>query len=655
MFLLDFLKTCNSTPQRAERKDIVQQHKEFSIQAVVLGIILAVALGAANAYLAAYASMTVSASIPAAVMSMLIFAALRRRADVLEHNIVQTIASAGESAAAGLIFTIPALLITKVWGVVEYWPTFFICLLGGLLGVIFMIPLRRTIVVGMRDRLRFPEGKACAVILRSTSAAAGKRIMMGAAIGAAFKVCVGALALIRETIGAGFKIGKGVGGVGMDMSVELTAVGVYIGFNASFLMFLGGAMVFLFGIPIWTNLHDWSGYLQAAEGNLYDAAMVTWSKQARFIGVGAMAIAGLYSIWNLWGPMMETVRTMLRRTDSATAVTPVRTEQDLSPSTIKVVGGVLMAAILVFYGVMTGHWGIALVVGTLMVILGFFFTAVASYIAGLVGSSNSPVSGMTLCALLVTGVAVFAFDLPAASAIAATLVVAGIVCSAASMSGDMAQDLATGREVGATPRLQQIGEVIGVVASAAVLPLVLRALDSAYGLGHVVHDGVKPLKCAQGQLFAAVTSAFAGQGALNMRLVTAGAAIGAAFAILDTILKARQAKFHTHPMALAVGMYLPWSMSVPILTGALIGMFARSVFVGKGQEEAEQRGTLTAAGLIVGGSLTGVLIAVPILLGIKLPITVLPEKFAYGNLLSAVAMGLLLVFIVRTIRRPDKA
>lgn len=629
----------------------MQTHKEFSRQAIILGIVLAVVLGAANAYLAAYASMTVSASIPAAVMSMLIFAALRRRAATLEHNIVQTIASAGESAAAGLIFTIPALLITKSWGAVEYWPTFFICLLGGVLGTVFMIPLRRTIVVGMRDRLPFPEGEACAVILQSTEAGAGKRIMIGALFGAIFKSCVGGVAIIRETIGAGFRIGKGVGGVGMDMSVELTAVGVYIGLNASLLMFLGGATVFLLGIPVWSNLHGWSAYLQMADGNLFDASMVIWKKQARFIGVGAMAIAGLYSIWNLWGPMVETVRTMLHQDRRGAAVTPVRTEQDLSARTIKLVGGALVAAILAFYGVMTGHWGIALIVGTLMVALGFFFTAVASYIAGLVGSSNSPVSGMTLCALLVTGVVVFAFDIPAASAIAATLIVAGIVCSAASMSGDMAQDLATGYRVGATPRFQQIGEIIGVVASAAVLPFVLSALDAAYGLGREVHEGVAPLKCAQGQLFAAVTSAFAGQGTLNMKLVTAGAILGAALAIFDAMLKTRNAKFHTHPMAFAVGMYLPWSMSVPILAGALIGMFARRAFEGEALAEAKKRGTLTAAGLIVGGALTGVMIAVPILLGTTLPISVLPDGFTHGNLLSAAAMGLLLAYIFRTIRR----
>lgn len=629
----------------------MQMHKEFSRQAIILGIILAVVLGAANAYLAAYASMTISASIPAAVMSMLVFAALRRRAATLEHNIVQTIASAGESAAAGLIFTIPALLITKAWGTVEYWPTFFICLLGGLLGTVFMIPLRRTIVVGMRDRLPFPEGEACAVILKSTGANAGRRIMLGALIGATFKTCVGGVAIIRETIGAGFRIGKGVGGVGMDMSVELTAVGVYIGLNSSLLMFLGGATVFLLGIPIWSNFYDWSGYLAGADGNLFDASFVIWKKQARFIGVGAMAIAGLYSIWNLWGPMKETVRTMLRQDRNGTLVTPDRTEQDLSPRTIKYAGGALFAAILAFYGIVTGHWGIALIIGTLMVVLGFFFTAVASYIAGLVGSSNSPVSGMTLCALLVTGVAVFAFDLPAASAIAATLIVAGIVCSAASMSGDMAQDLATGHRVGATPRFQQVGEFIGVAASALVLPLVLRALDQAYGLGRVVHKGVEPLKCAQGSLFATVAEAFAGQGALNMKLVTAGAILGAALAILDAMLKTRHAKFHTHPMAFAVGMYLPWSMSVPILVGALIGMFARRGFEGEALAGAKERGTLTAAGLIVGGALTGVVIAVPILLGTKLPFSVLPDGFAHGNLLSAAAMGLLLTYIFRTIRR----
>ena len=421
--------------------------------------------------------MTISASIPAAVLSMLIFRMFRSNANILENNIVQTIASAGEASAAALIFTIPALLITGAWPGVSYWGTFVICLLGGALGILFLVPLRRVIVVNQaKDKggpLGFPEAKACAAILEAgQKGVIDKSILWAAALGVIFKLGSTVLVFLKESVAYGFNIFGGAGAVGMDVSAALAAVGVIVGRNAAFVMVIGGLGVFLGVIPWWlaSNGIDIAAFMKTNElSNLADVAGTVWSKHGRYVGVGAMVVAGAASLWGLRKELWSAIMTLVSRKAGSDA-TQDSTDQDLGGNTLRILIIVIVGAIISYYFYATGHVVLAIVVGPVMIVAGFLFTAVAAYMSGLVGASNNPVSGMTLCTILVTGLLVVFFGFKGAEGIMATLIVAAFVCTAAAMSGDVSQDLRTGLLVKGTPWRMQVGGLLGVVVSQLCCP-----------------------------------------------------------------------------------------------------------------------------------------------------------------------------------------
>lgn len=592
---------------------------EFTIKAIVLGIFLGVIMTAANTYLGLYAGMTVSASIPAAVISMGILRGILRRGTILENNIVQTIASAGESLAAGIIFTIPALIITGVWQNFKFWPVTMVAILGGMLGVLFMIPLRRALIVEEVE-LTYPEGLACAEVLEvgETGGSGIFYVFSAMAIGAFFKFMVTGIGLIKGAVEGAFRAGKTAFYFGADISVALVAVGYIVGFNVALLIFIGGAIGWLFGIPIYYLV---SGFPVGAESAL-EAMGSTWNSHIRFMGVGAMVAGGIWSIIGVRRGIAKGIQGAISgyqaMKDDSTTVE--RTQKDINIMAILLM--LVPCAILVFvlYIYLTNSVGIGIVAGIAMIITAFFFVAVSSYIVGLVGSSNNPVSGMTICTVLFASALLLLFGMKGESGIIAALGVAGVVCCAACTAGDVSQDLKTGYLVGATPRRQQWAQVIGVLAPAFVIAPILTVLHSSYGIGVQVKEGVEFLKAPQAGLFAGITQAmFTPDKSLPWAMVIAGLIVGIIIIAIDEMLKAKGSNFRTYVMPVAVGIYLPWALSVPIMIGGAAALITGKIVGKKKEKESVHRGILFGSGLIAGEALMGIIIAFIIFLNFQLP------------------------------------
>ncbi len=583
---------------------------EFTVMAFVLGAILSIVMGAANVYLGLKVGMTVSASIPAAVISTAILRGVFRRGTILENNIVQTMASTGESLAAGAIFTIPALILVGSWQEFKFWPTTLIVLLGGLLGIVFMVPLRRALIVERPD-LIYPEGLACSeVLIAGQKGGSGVRfIVFGLAIGAAFKFLASGLHLIRGAVEVAMMRGKSIFYTGSDMSVSLLAVGYIVGLRIAVLIFLGGALGWMVIIPL-------LGGAGLGEDPL-DAAWRLWSTQVRYVGVGTMLVGGIFSIFQVRKGIFAGVAA-LRGMSSGNDDARARTERDLSMPVLAAIFLGTSFATLVFFDYLTGSWGVAAVSAIVMIFAAFIFVAVATYIVGLVGSSNSPVSGMTICALLMTAGVLLGCGIRGDSAILATLGVAGVVCCAACTAGDVAQDLKTGLIVGATPAKQQFAEILGAVIPAFFFAPILTILHKAYGIG-TGEEG--SLLAPQAALFASLTEGFFGDGELPWDMISIGVGIGIGLIIIDFILGVYGSRFRVHVMPVAVGIYLPVSMAVPIFLGGLLNYFLtrkpRSREAEGPSADHASGGILFGSGLIAGEALMGILLAIPLALGYK--------------------------------------
>jgi putative OPT family oligopeptide transporter len=570
--------------------------KEFTVTAVLLGIIIGIVMTAANVYLGLYAGMTVSASIPAAVIAMGVYKGILKRDAIHESNIVQTMASAGESLAAGIIFTLPALVIIGAWKNFEFWPTTLIAMAGGLLGVIFMIPLRKTLIQN-EEELTYPEGVACAAVLNSGSAESGTRgfktILAGLGLGAIFKFVGSGLKLF---VGS-FEIAKKVKGsslfFGFDVSPALLAVGYIVKIEVASLVMIGGGLGFFFVIPLLGTPYGME------DKSALDLAWSLWSSQVRYLGVGAMITGGLWSIISVRKGIVSGVKGLKEmRTASGTVS---RVETDMPLWGMMTVMLVCFAIMIGLYNSMIGNMGITVVTTILMIFCSFIFVAVSSYIVGLVGSSNNPVSGMTISALLVSAALFIVLGYKGDSAILATLGVAAIVCCAACTAGDCSQDLKTGYLIGSTPKHQQYAQIIGVVIPAFVIAPVLTLLHSAYGIG-------TGLKAPQATLFASITKGMFGEGDLPVNMVVYGALFGIGVIIVDSLfLKGR--KFRLHLMPLAVGIYLPVTLAIPIFLGGLI-RYVVDKRRKKAIEESEDQGVLLGSGFIAGEAIMGVLIAI---------------------------------------------
>lgn len=617
---------------------------ELTFGAILLGIILSLLMCAANTYLGLFAGMTVSASIPAAVISMGILRGILRRGTIHENNIVQTIASAGESLAAGIIFTIPALVIAGVWFNFNYWTTTLVALLGGMLGILFMIPLRKTLIVEQKD-LIYPEGIACAEVLKvgETKGSGIFCVFLGLLIGVIFKFLVSALSIIKVAVEGAFRFGKTAFYFGSDMSVALIGVGYIVGFNIALLVFIGGAIGWIIGIPIF-------GYFNGfPDGSLTDAFGTIWSTQIRFMGVGAMIIGGIWSIVKVRKSILHGVREAVLGYKTRDIVSSERVQRDLPSKTIMTILVLVALPIFVLYILLTQSVTIGVVAGIAMIITAFFFVAVSSYIVGLVGSSNNPVSGMVIVTVIFSSILLLLFNMTGNQGLIAALLVAGVVCCAACTAGDVSQDLKTGYLVGATPKHQQIAQMIGVGTAAFIIAPILTILHKAYGIG-TGEPGA--LSAPQASLFASIVSAlFAGKG-LPWTMVIIGAVIGILLVIIDETLRIRGAKFRAYVMPVAVGIYLPLVLSVPIVIGGIINVVVKHLVGRKTSSErdmvksATHRGILFSSGLIAGEAITGIVVAFLIVLGITLPITLI-DSVLLSLAVFALALGVLIFMALR--------
>ena len=616
-----------------------QSPAELTWVAIALGAVLSIVMGAANVYLGLYAGLTVAASIPAAVVSMALLRTLLRRSSILENNMVQTMASTGESLAAGVIFTVPALLLIGAWQEFEFWPTTLIALLGGLLGIVFMVPMRKALIVERPD-LRYPEGVACAEVLTAgeRGGSGARRIGLGMLMGALFKLLVSGVRVVQPTVEAAFGAGRSILYFGSDMSAALVAVGYIVGLEIAVLVFIGGALGWLVALPL-------LGGLEAGLTPL-DAAWEIWSTQVRFIGVGAMVIGGLASIWQVRSGIAQGVLSLApagrydRSTGTADVAPVLRTERNLPLGWL---GAVFLSATLAtlwFYETLVGSLGLALLTTVLMVAASFLLVAVATYIVGLVGSSNSPVSGMTIVALLFSAAVMLGLGVAADSAVLATLGVAGVVCCAACTSGDVAQDLKTGLLVGATPARQQTASLIAAVVPAFFFAPVLTLLHQAYGIGTGEPGS---LRAPQAALFASLASGFFGDGNLPWGMIYAGFALGLILLAADSMLAKSGARFRLHVMPVAVGLYLPLSLAVPIFLGGLLSFR----FGPRGRPAgAVDNGLLFGSGLIAGEALMGILVAALIALRLPLPVTLVNHWFP-----SLVVFGIVAWWLARSARQ----
>ncbi|HDP81436.1 MAG TPA: oligopeptide transporter, OPT family [Spirochaetes bacterium] len=579
---------------------------EITPRAVLLGILLSVILAGANAYLGLFAGLTVSASIPAAVISMGILSAFKN-SNIKENNIVQTAASAGESLAAGVIFTIPALVLMGHWERFDYLETARIAAIGGIIGVLFTVPLRRALII--ESDLTFPEGIATAEVLRTGERArdgnargeSGIGLLAGSAVTAAvMKLAQQAFQLWDSSIIGAISFGrdrKALFGSGIDLSPALLAVGYIIGRNIASLIFIGGALSWLIAIP----LYSWGQSLQGAD---FAAAKTLWSEKIRYLGVGAMVVGGLWSIVGLIEPLKRGIQSSMNAFSRRNSGKADPSEMDIPFPWV--IAGILLSILPVFfvYHDTLHDGGIALLLSVVMLVFGFLFSAVAGYMAGLVGSSNNPISGVTIATILFASLLLLAVMGAGSTAGAAGAILIGaVVCCAASIAGDNMQDLKTGRLVGATPWKQQVMQIVGTVAAAMTLGVTLQVLHSAYTIGS------DTLPAPQATLMRSVAEGVF-HGGLPWNFVGAGCIIGALIIMADLWLKRRKSSFRAPVLAVAVGLYLPISLSTAIFLGGLIAHTAakgKPLADGKGN-----RGVLLASGLITGEALMGILVAVPI-------------------------------------------
>jgi putative OPT family oligopeptide transporter len=589
---------------------------EISVKAIVLGILLSVILGAANAYLGLYATMTVSASIPAAVVSMGVLRMLRG-GTILENNMVMTAASAGEAVAAGAIFTLPGLVILGVWSGFNYWTVTLIVAMGGILGVLFSIPLRRALIV--EGNLQFPEGIATAEVLRS-GAEGGKGlwiIVSSALVGGAFKIASEFLGLWQSAIMVGGKLGRSVFCFGSEMSPCLISVGYIIGLNVAILVFLGGVANWLVAIPICSFFTD------APEGKTaLQWASQIWYTKTRYIGVGAMLIGGVWTLFKLRKSLYRGVASGLdayRHKADGGAEVP-RTERDMPMPWIIALIVASVVPLFLFYQSFVGSLTVSLTMAVVMVITGFLFSAVAGYLAGLVGSSNNPISGVTITTVMVSAL-ILLMLLGKESAVgpAAAILLGSVICVAAAISGDNLQDLKCGYLIGATPWKQQVLLMVGVLAGAAVIAPIMTLLQNAYGFTGMAGAGPKALPALQANLMASVSQGVF-RGGLPWTFVGIGVGVAVAIIIADSWLERRKIAFRMPVLAVAIGIYLKLELSTSIFIGGLIHYAVTRYLRSKGLDEAARErtmrpGIMMASGLITGESLMGILIAIPIVVG----------------------------------------
>jgi putative OPT family oligopeptide transporter len=637
---------------------------QLTFRAVALAIVLAMILAAANTYLGLFAGMTIASAIPAAVVSMAVLRALGG-GGILENNIVQTGASAGSSIASGVIFTIPALVILGYWQDFKYSWVLAIAGLGGILGVLFSVPLRRALIV--EQKLAFPEGQAAAEVLKAgENPSQGIRILALSALGGAFAKLAAAsgLKLIPDAAASAGFFGKYLGYFGTNLSPALIGVGYIVGLNVGIVVLAGAMLSWNIAIPLYVAaaLPGNAELAQAAAGlPAEDIAGLIWSKQIRYLGVGAMLVGGLWALVSLRHSLASGIKSGLAAARASAAGTVVaHTEQDL-PMKWVLVGIVLFTLpLLALYQAIVGTLAVSLPMTVIMVVMGFLFCSVSAYMAGLVGSSNNPVSGITIATILFSAVMLLLMmGKDSTIGPVAAVMIGAVVCCAACIAGDNLQDLKCGYIVGATPWRQQVMLAVGAVSSALVMAPVLNLLADAYGIGVATEAKPNALAAPQANLMASVSKGLFG-GQLPWDMIAIGAVIGIAIIVLDEVLKARGAKFRTPVLAAAVGIYLPLELMTPIFIGGVIAHLVERRLRAKGADEAgleraNRKGLLFAAGMITGEALMGIGIAIPIVSSGSADVLALPESLRFGEGLGLAVVAVLAFWLYRTASGPDPA
>ena len=572
---------------------------EFTVTALLIGILLAIVFGAANAYLGLLVGMTVSASIPAAVISMGIIRVILRKDSILENNMVQTIGSAGESVAAGAIFTLPALFLWAEEGKIAF-PSILsialIALFGGILGVCFMVPLRQALIVEEHGTLPFPEGTACAEVLLAGEEGGSKAgtVFAGLGIAAFYKFLADGMQLFPSEIGHAFKNYSGAQ-IGMQVLPALGGVGYICGPKISSYMFAGGTLSWFVLMPMIA--------LFGGDATIFPASVTVnelltmpgggpsalWSNYIKYIGAGAVATGGIISLIKSLPLIVRTFKQAIgSMKKNAGSGKQLRTEQDLPFPLL--IGVILVIAVLIW---ILPIFPVNLVGALIIVVFGFFFATVSSRMVGLIGSSNNPVSGMTIATLLFATVILKVTGTTGLTGMVGAISIGGIICIVAAIAGDASQDLKTGFIVGATPSKQQIGEIIGVVASSAAIGFVLYLLNEAWGYG------TEKIPAAQATMMKMLV-----EGIMNEELPWAMILIGVFVAIVVEILK-------MPVMPFAVGMYLPFSLSAGIMAGGIVRIFVEKKKGTEAEKKARtDRGLLFTSGMIAGEGIVGILLAV---------------------------------------------
>ena len=590
---------------------------ELTVTSIIMGVLLAVIFGAANAYLGLRVGMTVSASIPAAVISMGVIRIIMRKNSILESNMVQTIGSAGESLAAGAIFTMPALFLWAEEGLCSM-PSLveitLIALCGGVLGVLFMVPLRNALIVKEHLTLLYPEGTACADVLLAgeEGGANASTVFSGMGLAAVFKFIVDGLKVIPADVSAAFKSFKGE--IGMEVYPALLGVGYIVGPKIASYMFVGSVFGWLVIIPL-ICLFGPDTWLYPAEAGttiaqLYagGGASAIWSTYVKYIGAGAIATGGIISLIKSLPLIVKTFSDSMKSVKGGKNTSTARTAQDL-PMQFILIGIVAMVVII---------WAVPAIPVTLLgaaliVIFGFFFATVSSRMVGLVGSSNNPVSGMAIATLLIATMAIKGSGKTGIDGMTAAIAIGSVICIIAAIAGDTSQDLKTGYLLGATPKKQQIGELIGVLASGLAIGGVLYLLNAAWGYGGA--EGIMG-------------------GNLPWNLVFVGVFLALGLEILRIPV-----------MPFAIGLYLPIYLNATIMIGGVVRMVmdARKNVDEKTKEQQSTDGTLYCAGMIAGEGLVGILLAIFAVFGIN---TSIGESVNFGNIGGVILMVLMIASLL---------
>ena len=582
---------------------------EFTITSIVMGIILAVVFGAANAYLGLRVGMTVSASIPAAVISMGVIRVVMKKNSILESNMVQTIGSAGESLAAGAIFTMPALFLWAEEGLCDM-PSLLeitlIALCGGILGVLFMVPLRNALIVKEHATLLYPEGTACADVLLAgeEGGSNASTVFSGMGFAALFKFLVDGVKMIPADVAAAFKSFKGE--IGMEVYPALLGVGYIVGPQVASYMFVGSLVGWMVIIPLICLFGPDISMYPAAEGvtiaELYanGVAAAIWSTYVKYIGAGAIATGGIISLIKSLPLIITTFRDSMKSMKGGKNTSTERTAQDL-PMNMILAGIVLMVVIIWLVPAIP----VNLLGAVIIVVFGFFFATVSSRMVGLIGSSNNPVSGMAIATLLIATFAIKASGDTGITGMTGAIAIGSVICIVAAIAGDTSQDLKTGFLLGATPKKQQVGELIGIIAAGLAIGGVLYLLNAAWGYGGA------EVPAPQATLMKMIVEGIMG-GKLPWTLVFVGVFLALGLEILRVPV-----------MPFAIGLYLPIYLNATIMIGGVVRLLMdkRKNVDEKTKERQSTDGTLYCAGMIAGEGLVGIALAILAVAGINMDLS----------------------------------